>query len=72
MLCREQGPLSQRRIDAINRAFDILDTNRNDVIELEEIYDRYNAKEHPEVRTGCTALLLSLNLPIRCEHHESE
>merc|ERR1712224_309256 len=47
-----RGPLSQRRVDAINRAFDILDTNRNSVIELEEIYSKYNAKEHPEVKSA--------------------
>merc|ERR1719158_2418736 len=52
LLYHLRGPLSQRRVDAINRAFDILDTNRNSVIELEEIYSKYNAKEHPEVKAG--------------------
>jgi len=40
------------RIALVDLAFDILDKNDNGTIELADIEDVYNAKQHPDVKAG--------------------
>ena len=40
------------RIALVDLAFDILDKNDNGSIELADIEDVYNAKQHPDVKAG--------------------
>ncbi|GMH50882.1 hypothetical protein TrRE_jg5132 [Triparma retinervis] len=48
--CRD--PLTQRRLDLVNKAFDIIDKDGSGVVEPKEIMDCYDAKMHPEVKAG--------------------
>jgi len=46
------GAMNQNRIALVRRAFEKLDTNRNGIVELEDIKNLYNAKFHPDVKLG--------------------
>jgi Ca2+-binding EF-hand superfamily protein len=46
------GEMSPMRKALVKRAFDKVDRNGNGVIELDDIKGVYNAKQHPDVRSG--------------------
>jgi len=46
------GDMGPQRENLVQKAFRILDFNNNLVVDLEEIKRRYNARQHPEVRSG--------------------
>jgi len=46
------GEMNDRRRKIVLQAFKIFDKNQNGVIEMDDIRDSYNAKLHPEVRSG--------------------
>ncbi|XP_053379002.1 calcyphosin-like protein [Mercenaria mercenaria] len=49
-----QPPLSKRRIEVINQAFDALDANKDGVLKLEDLRVVYssNARQHPKFISG--------------------
>ena len=47
-----QPPLNEFRLNLILQAFDVLDKNGNGTIEMDDIAGVYNAKMHPEVKSG--------------------
>ena len=44
--------MNQFRKNFVKRAFDKLDKNKNGTIEIDDIKDVYNAKNHPDVKLG--------------------
>ena len=46
------GEMNNYRKALVKRAFDKLDRNSNGIIELDDIKSFYNAKMHPEVKSG--------------------
>jgi len=46
------GEMSSYRKALVKRAFDKLDRNSNGVVEIDDIKSFYNAKQHPDVKTG--------------------
>ena len=46
------GEMNNARKALVKRAFDKLDRNRNGVIEVDDIKELYNAKNHPDVKLG--------------------
>ena len=46
------GEMNQNRIALVRKAFEKLDRNRNGVIDLEDMKNIYNAKQHPDVKIG--------------------
>ena len=46
------GEMNDRRRKIVLQAFKMFDKNQNGVIEMDDIRDSYNAKLHPEVRSG--------------------
>jgi len=46
------GEMNNYRKALVKRAFEKLDRNGNGVVELDDIKGFYNAKQHPEVRSG--------------------
>ena len=46
------GEMSPYRRALVKRAFDKLDRNGNGVVELDDIKSFYNAKMHPDVKSG--------------------
>lgn len=46
------GEMSPSRKAIVKRAFEKLDRNGNGIIELDDIKTFYNAKQHPDVRSG--------------------
>ena len=54
-LSNVRGPLSQPRIEVIDQAFDILDLDKDGSILPDEIAQRFDASQHPDVLQGkCT------------------
>jgi len=47
-----RGSMNQNRQSLVERAFKMLDKNGNGVVELDDIKGVYNAKNHPDVRSG--------------------
>jgi Ca2+-binding EF-hand superfamily protein len=47
-----KGPMSDRRIDLIKQAFDVLDKDKSGVVEPKEIMDAYDTSKHPDVISG--------------------
>lgn len=47
-----RGPMSQRRLDLIRQAFDILDTTGDGVVTVDDIKNTYDCSWHPEVKSG--------------------
>ena len=46
------GEMNDRRRKIVLQAFKMFDKNQNGVIEMDDIRDSYNAKLHPEVKSG--------------------
>lgn len=46
------GDMNQFRRSFVERAFKKIDKNGNGILELDDIKDTYNAKFHPDVKTG--------------------
>lgn len=46
------GEMNNYRKDLVKRAFNKLDRNSNGVVEIDDIKSFYNAKFHPDVKTG--------------------
>lgn len=46
------GDMNQNRKNFVKKAFDKLDRNHNGVVEIDDIKDVYNAKNHPDVKLG--------------------
>jgi Ca2+-binding EF-hand superfamily protein len=46
------GEMNQGRQALVRKAFDKLDKNKNGVVEMDDIKDVYNAKNHPDVKLG--------------------
>ena len=46
------GEMAPYRKALVKRAFDKLDRNGNGIIEIDDIKGLYNAKMHPDVKTG--------------------
>ena len=46
------GDMNERRKNIVLKAFQSLDKNGNGIIELDDIRDTYNAKNHPDVKSG--------------------
>ena len=46
------GEMNQARKQLVRRAFEKLDRNGNGIVELDEIKQLYNAKQHPDVKLG--------------------
>ena len=46
------GEMNNYRKDLVKRAFNKLDRNGNGVVEIDDIKSFYNAKFHPDVKTG--------------------
>ena len=44
--------MNERRKNIVLKAFQSLDKNGNGIIELDDIRDTYNAKNHPDVKSG--------------------
>jgi hypothetical protein len=44
--------MSERRINLVNMAFDVLDTDKSGIIEPDDIITKYDASKHPEVIAG--------------------
>lgn len=44
--------MNQGRKGFVKRAFDKLDKNKNGIVEIDDIKDVYNAKNHPDVKLG--------------------
>ena len=49
---RVRGPMNDARKQLVQRAFTKLDKNANGVVELDDIRGVYNAKSHPDVKSG--------------------
>lgn len=47
-----RGPMNEFRLNLVNRAFNKLDLDRSGIIDIEEIRQLYNARGHPDVRSG--------------------
>lgn len=47
-----RGPMSQRRIDLVNLAFNKIDKDKNGVLEPDDIIGTYDASKHPDVIAG--------------------
>ena len=47
-----RGPMNPFRVQLVNRAFDKLDADRSGLIDITDIRQFYNAKGHPDVRSG--------------------
>ena len=47
-----RGRLSERRLDAVRRAFAKLDYNREGVVDVEDIAMCFNPRENPDVSSG--------------------
>lgn len=45
-------PMNERRMLFVRMAFDIIDKDRNGVLEVNDIVDVYDARKHPEVISG--------------------
>ncbi|TMW57501.1 hypothetical protein Poli38472_003426 [Pythium oligandrum] len=45
-------PMNERRMLFVRMAFDILDKDRNGVLEVSDIVDVYDARKHPDVLSG--------------------
>lgn len=45
-------PMSARRVQLVERAFQVIDRNGNGMLEAEDIKSTYNAKKHPDVLQG--------------------
>jgi Ca2+-binding EF-hand superfamily protein len=46
------GDMNSFRKGMVRRAFDKLDSNKNGIIEIDDIKSFYNAKQHPDVKAG--------------------
>ena len=46
------GPMNQFRTNLVLRAFDKMDKDGNGVLEVSDIKGTYNARNHPDVRSG--------------------
>ena len=47
-----RDPLSERRLALVDKAFDIIDKDGSGIVEPEEISSCYDAKNHPDVKSG--------------------
>lgn len=47
-----RGPMNDFRRGLVNKAFDKLDYTRNGIVDIEDIRQYYNARGHPDVRSG--------------------
>ena len=47
-----RDPLNSRRLDIVNKAFEIIDTDGNGIVEIQEVVNAYNADKHPDVING--------------------
>ena len=47
-----RGPMSPFRKELVRKAYKKLDFNGNGLVEAEDIHNMYNAKNHPDVKTG--------------------
>lgn len=45
-------PLSERRLKLVLKIYDILDTNQNGVLTVEDLQNTYDVSKHPEVVKG--------------------
>lgn len=46
------GEMNKGRKTWVKKAFDKLDKNRNGIVDIDDIKDVYNAKNHPDVKLG--------------------
>ena len=46
------GPLNKFRTNICIKAFKVIDINEDGVLNIDDIKQRYNAKMHPEVKSG--------------------
>ncbi|KAK7249447.1 hypothetical protein SO694_00049056 [Aureococcus anophagefferens] len=51
-LAHLRGPMSQRRKDLVARAFQVLDADGSGVIECQDVVDKFDASQHPDVKQG--------------------
>ncbi|OQR98752.1 hypothetical protein ACHHYP_08146 [Achlya hypogyna] len=47
-----RDPMNERRLVLVRMAFDLMDVDKNHVITIEDVYQRYDAKKSPEVIAG--------------------
>ncbi|OQR98128.1 amino-acid acetyltransferase [Thraustotheca clavata] len=47
-----RDPMNERRMVFVRMAFDLMDVDKNHVITVEDVYQRYDAKKNPEVISG--------------------
>lgn len=47
-----RGGMNQFRQDLVMKAFDIMDRDHSGVIDINDIRQRFNAKQHPDVKSG--------------------
>lgn len=47
-----RGPMNPLRIALVNRAFDKLDADRSGILDINDVKEFYNARAHPDVRSG--------------------
>jgi len=46
------GEMNQNRVALVRKAFEKIDRNGNGVVEVDDIKETYNAKQHPDVKLG--------------------
>ncbi|MGL4950215.1 MAG: EF-hand domain-containing protein, partial [Mycoplasma sp.] len=47
-----RGNMNDFRRRLVEQAFNILDKSKNGVVDIEDIKDKYNARQHPDVKSG--------------------
>ncbi|KAF0690658.1 Aste57867_17964 [Aphanomyces stellatus] len=47
-----RDPMNERRLLFVHMAFDLLDTDKNHVLTIDDIHTKYDARKHPDVIAG--------------------
>ena len=47
-----RGPMSQRRVGLVDKAFGVLDRDKSGVVDVEDLVDAFDTSQHPEVIAG--------------------
>ena len=56
-----RGPMSKRRLNLVQQAFNILDSSGDGKATLQELQAIYDCRQHPEVKVWCMTIALSLH-----------